>query len=81
MDFKRIFRGPVFYIVIALAIVAIGTSLLTASGFKEVTTQEGLDLLKGSTVESVKIVDGEQRVDLTLRRPTATTASRCSSSM
>jgi len=68
MDFKRIFRGPVFYIVIALAIVAIGTSLLTASGFKEVTTQEGLDLLKGTTVESVKIVDGEQRVDLTLSK-------------
>jgi cell division protease FtsH len=66
MDFKRIFRGPVFYIVIALAIVAIGTSLLTASGFREITTQEGLDLLKGSTVQSVKIVDGEQRVDLTL---------------
>ncbi len=66
MDFKRIFRGPLIYIVLAIAAVAIGTTLLTGSGFKEITTQEGLDLLKGSTVQSAKIVDGEQRVDLTL---------------
>jgi len=68
MDFKRIFRGPIIYIVLAIAAVWIGTTLLTGSGFKEVSTQEGLDLLKGSTVESAKIVDGEQRVDLTLTK-------------
>ncbi len=68
MDFKRIFRGPIIYIVIAVIAVFIGTTLLTSSGFKEVSTQEGLDLLKGSTVDSVKIVDGEQRVDLTLNK-------------
>jgi len=68
MDFKRIFRGPIVYIVLAIAAVWIGTTLLTGSGFKEVSTQEGLDLLKGSTVESAKIVDGEQRVDLTLTK-------------
>ena len=68
MDFKRIFRGPIIYIVLAIVAVWIGTTLLTGSGFKEVSTQEGLDLLKGSTVESAKIVDGEQRVDLTLTK-------------
>jgi cell division protease FtsH len=66
MDFKRIFRGPIIYIVLAIAAVAIGSTLLTGTGFKEITTQEGLDLLAGNTVESAKIVDGEQRVDLTL---------------
>src|SRR5690606_25035088 len=39
---------------------------LNQTGFREVTTQQGLELLKGTTVEEVKIVDGEQRVDLTL---------------
>ena len=68
MDIKRIFRGPIIYIVLAIAVVWIGSSLLTASGFREITTQEGLDLLKGNTVESAKIVDGEQRVDLTLSK-------------
>ena len=66
MDLKRIFRGPVIYIVLAIAAVLIGSQLLTGSGFREISTQEGLDLLEGSTVESAKIVDGEQRVDLTL---------------
>ena len=69
MDFKRIFRGPIFYIVLAIAVVAIASTLLTASGFREVTTQEGLDLIKGGTVESAKIVDGDQRVDLILEQP------------
>lgn len=66
MDFKRILRGPVIYILLAIAAVWIGATLLTGNGFKAITTQEGLTLLKGTTVESAKIVDGEQRVDLTL---------------
>jgi cell division protease FtsH len=66
MDMKRIFRGPIVYIVLAVVLVWIGSSLLTGSGFREVTTQEGLDLLDGDSVNAVKIVDGEQRVDLTL---------------
>jgi cell division protease FtsH len=66
MDLKRIFRGPIVYIVLAIAAVWIGSTLLTGSGFREISTQAGLDLLKGNTVESAKIVDGEQRVDLTL---------------
>ncbi|MBN9239618.1 MAG: cell division protein FtsH [Micrococcales bacterium 70-64] len=68
MDVKRIFRGPIPYIILAIAAVWIGTSLLSGNGFKEVSTQEGLSLLKGSTVDTVKIVDGEQRVDLTLTK-------------
>jgi len=66
MDFKRIFRGPLVYIVLGAIILIVGFNLLTASGFRSITTQQGLELLKGSTVEKVKIVDGEQRVDLTL---------------
>ena len=68
MDFKRIFRGPIIYIVLAIAVVWIGSTLLTATGFREITTQEGLELLEGSTVTSAKIVDGEQRVDLELSK-------------
>ncbi|QEO09176.1 ATP-dependent zinc metalloprotease FtsH [Protaetiibacter larvae] len=68
MDFKRIFRGPLVYIVLGAIILIVGFNLLTASGFRQVTTQQGLELLSGSTVEKVKIVDGEQRVDLTLTK-------------
>ncbi|AYF97674.1 ATP-dependent zinc metalloprotease FtsH [Protaetiibacter intestinalis] len=69
MDFKRIFRGPLIYIVLGAIILVVGFNLLTAAGgFKQITTQQGLELLGGSTVESVKVVDGEQRVDLTLSK-------------
>src|SRR6478736_6537763 len=59
MDFKRIFRGPLIYIVLGAIILIVGFNLLTASGFRQVTTQEGLELLSGKTVETVKIVDDE----------------------
>ena len=47
MDFKRLFRGPIVYILLAVVAVWIGSSLLTGTGFREVTTQEGLNLLNG----------------------------------
>ena len=68
MDFKRIFRGPLVYVILGVIVLIVGFNLLTATGFRPITTQEGLELLKGSTVEKVKIVDGEQRVDLTLSK-------------
>ncbi len=70
MDFKRILRGPLIYIVLGVVILIVGFNLFAAAaGFKQITTQQGLELLQGNTVEAVKIVDGEQRVDLTLSKP------------
>lgn len=66
MNVKRIFRGPILYVVLAIVAVWIGSSLITMSGFRQVSTQEGLELLQDGKVQSAKIVDGEQRVDLTL---------------
>jgi cell division protease FtsH len=69
MNIKKILRGPIIYILLAIVAVWIGSSLITASGFREVSTQEGLELLKDDKVASVKIVDGENRVDLMLAEP------------
>ena len=66
MDFKRIIRSPFLYVVVAVLVIIVGASFLMGSGFKEISTKDGLELLDGSTVKSAKIVDGEQRVDLTL---------------
>ncbi|WP_210507697.1 ATP-dependent zinc metalloprotease FtsH [Naasia sp. SYSU D00057] len=68
MDFKRIFRGPILYIVIAVIVVWVGSSLLTGSGFRQVTTQQGLELLQGDNIQAVKIIDGDNRVDVTLQK-------------
>jgi cell division protease FtsH len=76
MNVKKIFRGPILYIVLAVVAVWIGSSLITMSGFKEVSTQQGLALLKDNKVASATIVDGEQRVDLTLVTPDKTLGSQ-----
>ncbi|WP_314146512.1 ATP-dependent zinc metalloprotease FtsH [uncultured Leifsonia sp.] len=67
MNVKKIFRGPILYVVLAIIAVWIGSSLITMSGFKGVSTQKGLELLQQDKVSSAKIVDGENRVDLTLK--------------
>ncbi|HEY8912777.1 ATP-dependent zinc metalloprotease FtsH [Lacisediminihabitans sp.] len=66
MDYKRFLRGPLIYILLAVIVVSVGFSLLSGSGFKEITTKQGLELLKSDKVASAKIVDAEQRVDLVL---------------
>ena len=76
MNVKKIFRGPILYIVLAVIAVWIGSSLITMSGFKEISTQKGLELLQDDKVASAKIVDGEQRVDLTLSSPDPTLGSQ-----
>jgi len=69
MNLKRFARGPIPYIVIAIIVVWVASSLLMGSGFRAVTTDKGLELLASDNVESVKIVDGENRVDVTLITP------------
>ncbi len=68
MNVKKLLRGPLLYIVLAVIAVWVGSSLLTMSGFKEVTTQQGLALLKDGKVSEAAIIDGDQRVDLTLAK-------------
>jgi cell division protease FtsH len=66
MDFKRIFKGPLPYILLAVLVFWIGSSLLNIGGFKEVSTQHGLELLEGGTVSEATLTQGENRVDLVL---------------
>jgi cell division protease FtsH len=68
MKSRRLLRGPVLWVLLAVVGMWILSSTLFASGPKRVDTSVGLELLAGGTVDQVKIVDGEQRVDLTLTR-------------
>jgi len=70
MDFKRIFRGPAAWIILAILIIVGASIFLTGSnGPKQISTQQGLALLKGDTVKQAQTFDPEQRVDLTLSTP------------
>ena len=67
MDFKKLTRNPFLYVLLIGALLLIGMSLIsTLTGAKQITTQEGLTLLKGGTVTEVTNTDGDQRVDMTL---------------
>ncbi len=67
MDFKKLTRNPFVYVLLIGALLVLGVSLITSlTGAKQITTQQGLTLLKGNTVTEVTNTDGDQRVDLTL---------------
>ena len=64
---KRILKGPFLYIFAGVLVLGIGFALLSnIGGFRAISTQQGLEFLQNETLTSVKIVDGEQRVDLVL---------------
>ncbi|WP_029144947.1 ATP-dependent zinc metalloprotease FtsH [Microbacterium luticocti] len=70
MDVKKITRNPLLYVLLIGILLIVGFSLISSlGGAKQITTQEGLDLLKGGTVTKVLNTDGDQRVDMTLSKP------------
>jgi len=69
MNFKKISRNPIIYVLLIGLLLIVGFSLISSLGAaKQITTQEGLELLKGGTVTEVTNTDGDQRVDLTLSK-------------
>ncbi|WP_454117819.1 ATP-dependent zinc metalloprotease FtsH [Microbacterium lacticum] len=67
MDFKKLARNPFVYVLLIGALLLAGMTLISSlTGAKQITTQEGLTLLKGGTVTEVTNTDGDQRVDMTL---------------
>jgi cell division protease FtsH len=68
MDFKRIIRGPILWIAAAVLILLIAVQSFMAPSVRRVDTSDGLALLRGDTVEQAQVVDGEQRVTLTLTK-------------
>ncbi|MFE1647038.1 ATP-dependent zinc metalloprotease FtsH [Microbacterium sp. P01] len=70
MDFKKITRNPLIYVLLIGILLIVGFSLISSlGGAKQISTQEGLQLLKGDTVTEVTNTDGDQRVDMKLSSP------------
>lgn len=72
---KKLFKGPLIYLLIAPIIVFFGWSLLSGSGVREITTERGLDMLASGDVNKAVIIDGDQRVNLTLEKVDKDTGS------
>ncbi|MEN9603754.1 MAG: hypothetical protein RL545_443, partial [Actinomycetota bacterium] len=63
---KKFLKGPFIWIAAAVLAIFIGTTLGSEVTYKKVDTSYGLQLIKDSKVKSLKVYDGEQRVDLNL---------------
>ncbi|KJQ53390.1 ATP-dependent zinc metalloprotease FtsH [Microbacterium sp. SA39] len=70
MDVKKLTRNPLIYVALIGVLLFGGFLLISNLGApKQITTEEGLELLSGTTVTEVVTTDGDQRVDLTLSKP------------
>ena len=66
MNFKRILRGPIVWVLVAITFVMIASNMVGSVEYKRVDTSYGLAQIAAGKAESVTMVDGEQRVDVTL---------------
>lgn len=71
MNVKKIFTGPLFWILLAvLLLVIVVPMLLTSDGSgQRVDTNVGMDLIEDGQVTEAQIDDGDSRVDLSLSEP------------
>jgi cell division protease FtsH len=67
LTLKSLLKGPLPYVAVGAVVIVVGVSLLFSGGFRPITTQEGLELLRDNQVAKATIIDGDQRVDLELR--------------
>ena len=65
-NLKKLLRGPVLWIGLAVVAIFIGTSLGSSVTYQKVDTSYGLQLIHDGKAKTVKIYDGEQRVDIQL---------------
>lgn len=68
MNFKKLFRGPVFWIFFAILLILIGSNLISsANAAKKVTTAEAVSAINSNQASQVKLIDRDQRIEIVLR--------------
>ncbi|KAB1653635.1 ATP-dependent zinc metalloprotease FtsH [Pseudoclavibacter chungangensis] len=70
-NLAKIFKNPLVIVALAVLVIGIGFSFVNGQGVRTVTTEEGLTLITQGRADEVKIVDGENRVDVKLTEPDA----------
>ncbi len=68
---KKILSGPFIWIIAAVVVLFIGSSMVSTGGFKQVDTSVGLQMIADGKADSVKVLDGDQRVDIVLKNTDA----------
>jgi cell division protease FtsH len=68
MDFRRILRGPVVWLVIIVAAVVAFLTLGGNGGFQQIDTSAAMSLITQNKVASAKINNVDQSISLTLKK-------------
>ncbi|MDQ1286767.1 MAG: cell division protease FtsH [Actinomycetota bacterium] len=68
MDLKRLTRGPVIWVIAAVLVVFVGSRVLSPNRFESIDTSEAIALIKQGQVKSATMVEGDQRLELTLTK-------------
>ena len=75
MNAKRFLRGPLFWILLAVLLVLVGSSLVSGIGGPErIDTSQAVADIQSDRVESAVITDGDQVLELTLKDGTVVTS-------
>ena len=61
---KKLLKSPITIVLLAVIVIGIGFSLINQQGNTEVTTQQGLEILKDDKLKTVSIVEGDNRVNI-----------------
>ena len=68
MDFKRIIRGPIFWVALAVAFVLVGSSFLSGVGAPtQVDTSQAVSDIQSGKVDTATLTDRDQLLELTLK--------------
>lgn len=69
MNVKKLIKNQVTVVLLIGLMLIVGFSLFSSlAAAKQISTQEGLQLLKGDSVVEVVTTDGDQRVDMKLSK-------------
>jgi cell division protease FtsH len=75
MNAKRFLRGPLFWILLAVLLILVGSSLVSGIGGPErIDTSQAVADIQGDRVEKAVITDGDQVLELTLKDGTVVTS-------
>jgi len=68
VDFKRILRGPIFWVALAVAFVLVGSSVFAGVGAPtQIDTSQAVSDINGGKVDTATITDRDQLLELTLK--------------
>jgi cell division protease FtsH len=69
MDLKRLTRGPLIWVIAAMAVVFIGLRIFAPGQYQTVDTSTAIQLIKDGQVNKATMINGEQRLELQLKSP------------